>query len=335
MSKDLRIAVIGAGDMGVRHLKAWQNIPDSQVVALVEGVRSRLEATGQECGVSGLYEDYQQALDDTRPDIVSVCLPTSFHAPVTLAALKAGAHVLCEKPMALNLADAEAMQAAAHQQGLLLGVGFMLRYSQAIARLKQWLVDGRIGQPVMAVSENFMEVRPKRVMHAKNINGGPIADYWCHHFDLWRWLFESEPESLTGYGTILAADKDEMKGLGELAVDTAVVSIKYRSGSIGQFSTSWGLPPALKTWGMSSDKFIGPQGIIFGDIRQQLTLVEGNGQTEEVSNAGRTWWQDEIAAFARAVREGGPFIGAEEGIAALKVSLAAFEAIENGTTVRF
>ncbi len=335
MTKDLKVSVIGVGDMGVRHIAAWKNVPGTEIVALVEAVPSRLEEVGREWGISGRYGDYRQALDESRPDIVSICLPTSFHAPVTLYALRGGAHVLCEKPVALTLAEARAMQTAAKQHGRLLAVGFMLRYSPAMARLKKWLDEGRIGRPVMAVSENFMEVRPKRVMHAKNINGGPIADYWCHHFDLWAWLFNSQPESLAGYGTILAAGKAEVQGLGELAVDTAGVSIKYRSGDFGQFSTTWGWPPALKPWASSSDKFIGPEGIIFGDIRKKLTLVQKTGQTEAVSNTGRNWWQDEITAFARAVREGEPFVGAEEGIAALKVSLGALEAIENGTTVKF
>ncbi len=328
MTTGLRVCVVGAGDMGARHLKAWQNVEQTEVVALVEGVRQRLDQTGQECGVTGLYLDYKQAINETKPDVVSVCLPTSFHAPVTIYALENGAHVLCEKPMALSLSEAEAMQAAARKSGLLLAVGFMLRYSPAMARLKEWIAAGKIGHPVMAVSENFMEIRPKRVMHLKNVNGGPIADFWCHHFDLWRWLFESEPDSVTGFGKIFAANKEEVSGMGELAVDTAAVSIKYRSGDIGQFSTSWGLPPALKAWGISSDKFIGPDGLIFGDIRKQLTLVCKDGSTEEISHTGLNWWQSEIFAFARAIRQGGFFTGAAEGIAALKVSLAALEAID-------
>jgi predicted dehydrogenase len=331
MDSILRVCVVGAGDMGLRHLKAWQNVEQVEVVALVEGVEERLAQAGQECGISGLYQDYKQAIDETRPAVVSVCLPTSFHAPVTIYALESGAHVLCEKPVALNLADAEAMKETARRKGLLLAVGFMLRYSPAVARLKEWLAAGKIGRPVMVVSENFMEVRPKRVMHAKNINGGPIADFWCHHFDLWAWLFESEPASVAGYGAVFAQNKPEVSGLGELAVDTATVSIKYRSGDIGQLSTSWGWPPALKPWAISSDKFIGPDGLIFGDIRKKLTLVQSDGQTEEVSNAGLNFWQDEIDAFARAIRQGGYFAGVDEGIAALKVSLAAFEAIEQAS----
>ncbi len=334
MAGKLRVGVIGAGDMGIRHLRGWQNVPDAEIVALVEGVPERLEAAGREGGVTALFTDYRVAIDQTRPDVVSVCLPTSFHAPVSIYALENGAHVLCEKPIALTLEDAKAMEEAAIKNGKMLAIGFMLRYSAAFTKLKEWLAEGRIGRPVLAISENFMDIRPKVVMHAKNINGGPIVDYWCHHFDLWRWLFESDPYQVAGYGATFAANKPEVAGAGELAIDTAGVVIKYHSGDMTQFSTSWGLPRSLAANGLTTDKFVGPDGIIYGDIRKELTLVQADGTTESISNAGINWWQDEILAFAWAIREGGSYIGAENGIEALKLSLAALEAIESGETVK-
>jgi len=329
----LRVGVIGAGDMGMRHLRVWQNVPEAEIVALVEGVPERLEAAGREAGVTALFTDYKTAINETRPDVVSVCLPTSFHAPVSIYALEHGVHVLCEKPIALTLQDAEAMEEAALKNGKLLSIGFMLRYSAAFARLKEWIKEGRIGRPILAISENFMDIRPKVVMHAKNINGGPILDYWCHDFDLWRWLFESDPYQVAGYGMTFAGNKPEVAGLEELAIDTAGVVINYYSGDIAQFSTSWGLPRSLAAYGFSSDKFVGPDGLIFGDIRKELTLVQADGTTESISNAGINWWQDEILAFVRAIREGSSYIGADDGIAALKLSLATLQAIESGKTI--
>jgi predicted dehydrogenase len=211
----------------------------------------------------------------------------------------------------------------------------MLRYSPAIDRLKHWISEGYIGRPIMATSENIMEVRPKLVMHAKNINGGPVIDFWCHHFDLWSYLFESEPESLGGYGAIFGADKLAGENLGELAIDTAAVNIKYRSGDIAQFSTSWGLPIVFKTHHLDRDCFIGPKGYIIGDIRGTLTLITEDGKTDTVSNTGLDWWGHEVNVLADILRGSEqPYIGIDEGIAALKVSLAALEAIEKSQTIR-
>lgn len=334
-SKNLRICVIGAGDMGLRHIKGWQQIENAEVVAIVDDVPERLQAAGIEFKVSGLYADYQTAISQTKPDVVSVCIPTAFHAPVSIYAIEHGAHVLCEKPIALRLEDADLMIEAAERKGVLLTVGFMLRYSQAIQKLKQqWLDANAIGRPIMVVSENFMEVRPKVLMHARNINGGPLIDYWCHHFDLWSYLFDSQPVSIAGYGTIFAQDKAEVAHLKELAIDTAGVALKFASGDIGQLATSWGLPRALAGQAISSDKFVGPSGLIIGDIRRHLTLVKADGTSEEIYNTGRDWWADEITAFAQTIRNGGsPLVTGQQGREALRISLAAIEAIETGQTV--
>lgn len=334
-NKNLRICVVGAGDMGLRHVKGWQQVSNAEVVAIVDDVPERLQAAGREFKVGDLFADYQSAISETKPDVVSVCIPTAFHAPVSLYAMEHGAHVLCEKPIALTLADADAMIETAQRKGVLLAVGFMLRYSQAVQKLKQqWIDSNAIGRPIMVVSENFMEVRPKILMHDRNINGGPLIDYWCHHFDLWSYLFDSKPVSISGYGTIFARDKAEVAHLKELAIDTAGVALKFQSGDIGQLATSWGLPRALAGQAISNDKFIGPNGLIIGDVRRHLTLLRADGTSEEIYNTGRDWWHDEIAEFAHIIRSGGtPLVTGQQGREALQISLAAIEAIESGQTV--
>lgn len=332
--KTLKICIVGAGDMGLRHLNGWQAVENAHIVAIVDDVPPRLRDAGRQFGVSGLYSNYQTAILETEPDVVSVCIPTAFHADVSLYALEHGAHVLCEKPIALSLTDADAMVETARRNSLLLTVGFMLRYSQAIQDLKNWVAGGRIGRPILYVAENFMEVRPKILMHARHVNGGPLIDYWCHHFDLWSYLFESQPVSIAGYGAILAQGKPEVENLDALAIDTAGVIVRYASGDIGQLATSWGLPTALSGQALSSDKLIGPQGLITGNIRRDLVLHQANGRSQEINNRGFDWWRDEIAAFAQTIRSGGkPLVTGENGREALRVSLAAIEAIETGQTI--
>ncbi len=332
--KNLKICVVGAGDMGLRHLNGWQAVENAEVVAIVDDVPPRLRDAGRQFGVSGLYSNHQTAILETRPNVVSVCIPTAFHADVSLYALEHGAHVLCEKPIALSMADADAMLETAQRNGLLLTVGFMLRYSQGVQTLKDWVAGGQIGRPILYVAENFMEVRPKILMHARHVNGGPLLDYWCHHFDLWSYLFESRPVSVAGYGAILAQGKPEVENLDPLAIDTAGVIVQYQSGDIGQLATSWGLPTALSGHALSSDKLIGPQGLITGNIRRDLILHRATGRSQEITNRGFDWWRDEIAAFAQAIRSGGALrVTGENGREALRVSLAAIEAIETGQTV--
>lgn len=346
--RNLRVAVVGLGDMGLRHAQGWQELAANtsgtvagEIVALVDDAPARLETARQHFGLesSTLFSDYHTAIARTRPDVVSVCVPTAFHAEVGLAAIEYGAHVLIEKPLALTLEQADAVVSAAERQGVVLAVGFMLRYSPGVQQLQSWVQSGKLGQPLFYTAENFMEVRPKVVMHHKGINGGPLVDFWCHHFDLWSLLFKSQPLSVAGYGGTFAAGKPEVAGLSDLALDTAGVVVRYASGDVGQLSTSWGLPRGLSLGMVSSDRLVGPQGIALGDIRKTMTLhaarPDGAEIIEEACNQPKVFWQDEITALAHTITQGGqPLAGGREGRDALMLSLAAIEAIETSSTVK-
>jgi UDP-N-acetylglucosamine 3-dehydrogenase len=343
----LKVGVVGAGDMGLRHAQSWQNLSqttggqiEGEIVAIVDDVAPRLEAARDmfKLDSSAMFSDYHTAIARTRPDVVSVCVPTAFHVPVGLAAIEYGAHVLIEKPLSLSLEQTDAVIEAARRQGVVLAVGFMLRYSPAIRQLKSWVEAGRLGNPLFYSAENFMEIRPKILMHHKGINGGPLMDYWCHHFDLWSLLFDSAPVSVAGYGGIFAQGKPEVVGISELAIDTAGVVVRYANGSVGQLSTSWGLPKGLSVGHLSADRLAGPNGIVVGDIRKTLTLhaagPDGKEVLEETRNELAVFWQDEITALARTIVQGGqPLAGGKEGRDALALSLAALEAVETGKTI--
>jgi UDP-N-acetylglucosamine 3-dehydrogenase len=346
MARKLRVAVIGAGDMGVRHAAAWQNLPsgtegaiEGEIVAIVDDVAERLRAAQETYRLedSALFQSYRTAFAETKPDVVSVCIPTAFHAEVGIAAIEQGAHVLIEKPLALTLEQADAVIGAAEKQGVLLAVGFMLRYSPAVQQVKQWIEQGKFGSKILHTAEHMLSTRPKIVMHAKNINGGPIVDYWCHHFDLWGYFFDSVPASVAGYGAVFAEGKPEVANLGELAIDTAGVVVSYANGSVGQFNTCWGLPRSLTMGMLENDRIIGANGIATGNIRHEMKLHYNEEGQEEIlvaKNDHANLWQDEITALAKAITQGGkPAAGGAEGKAALRLSLAALKAIEVGETV--
>jgi predicted dehydrogenase len=332
--------------MGVRHAAAWQNLAVEtegaivgEIVALVDDVAERLREaqTSFKLEDAALFNHYKAALRETKPDVVSVCIPTAFHAEVGIAAIEQGAHVLIEKPLALTLDQAEAVIAAAEKTGVLLAVGFMLRYSPAVLEVKNWIEQGNFGSTLLHTAENIMSTRPKIVMHAKNINGGPIMDYWCHHFDLWQYFFNSKAVSVAGYGSSFAQGKAEVAHINDLAIDTAGVVVRYASGDVGQFSTSWGLPRGLHVGMLENDRIIGANGIAIGNIRHEMKLhysVEGKEEILVAKNHVKEFWQDEITALAIAITQGGkPTAGGAEGKEALKMSLATLKAIESGETV--
>ncbi len=347
-ARRLKVAVVGAGDMGLRHAQGWQQLAvttggaiEGELVAIVDDAPARLEVARDmfKLNSSALFSDYHTAIAQVRPDVVSVCVPTAFHAEVGLTAIEYGAHVLIEKPLALTLEQADTVIEAAQKQGVVLAVGFMLRYSPGVQKLKSWVESGKFGGPLFYAAEDFMEIRPKIVMHHKGINGGPLVDYWCHHFDLWSLLFNSQPVSVAGYGATFATGKPEVAQLRELAIDTAGVIVRYASGDVGQLSTSWGLPRGLSLGILEADRLAGPNGIALGNVRHKLTLhalgPDGKELIEEALNNNAVFWQDEITTLAQIITQGGqPLAAGREGRAALALSLAALEAIESGETVR-
>jgi predicted dehydrogenase len=124
MPKDLfNIAVIGAGGIGADHIQSFQQHPSARVVAIAEVNAERGEEAAEKFGVPTLVADYRDLLKRPDIDVVSIALPNYLHAPVALAALKAGKHVMLDKPIATNAADAAKVVNEARKQGLLFMVG--------------------------------------------------------------------------------------------------------------------------------------------------------------------------------------------------------------------
>src|SRR5690606_16713943 len=130
LAKTWRVAFIGAGTIVQRgHIPSFQRIPNTMAVAVVDVNEERARAVAHEAGIPHVYQDYEHMLAEMQPDIVVVATPNVFHKPMTIAALQAGAHVLCEKPLALTYADAKEMFDVAAQQGRTLTVGTHYRWS--------------------------------------------------------------------------------------------------------------------------------------------------------------------------------------------------------------
>ncbi len=143
----VRTAIIGAGVMGREHVKALLPLSEVQIV----GIADPHEASAQTlAGAAGAevraFVDVAAMLAETEPQYVIVASPPKFHAEQAIAAFDAGAHVLCEKPLCMRVAEAEAMQQAAEQAGRLFTVGFQMRQSPAEQAVRRFLADGGLGQ---------------------------------------------------------------------------------------------------------------------------------------------------------------------------------------------
>ncbi len=335
-SKKLGVCIVGCGDMGSTHAERWQNLDQAQIVAVVDQDEARAEKLAHRHGLDTWHTDYRIAVGLAQVDVVSVCVPTCDHPEVTIFAANQGKHALCEKPIALTLTDADRMQAAAEANGVKLGLGFMRRYSPMTDELKAWLGEEKLGRPVMYHATDIREIRPKLEMHDAQANGGPVIDMGVHLFDGWSYIFDSPPVKVFAHGLKLARGRQELARIAELAYDTALIVVHYKSGDIGNFVVSWGLPPGVVP-ASRPDQIMGPKGMIslgYGITHQEAQAHQTGGEPETFSTSNQDMYQLEITDFARAILEDQPpKTTAAEGKAALKVALAAIESMQSGEPV--
>ena len=137
-----RVAMIGCGGIAHgKHLSALKKLSNVELIAFCDIVRERAERSASEYGVSGarVYENYRELLEKERPDVVHVCTPNRSHSYITVDALEAGCHVMCEKPMAINAEEAKKMLDAAKRTGKKLTIGYQNRQTAAAQFLKSSL----------------------------------------------------------------------------------------------------------------------------------------------------------------------------------------------------
>jgi len=327
--KSYGVAIIGCGARGTAHANAWSRLDDVdiRVVRDIDAERAETLARAHGAEVAGSHEE---AVARGDIDIVSVCTPAFFHPEHMICAADHSKHVLCEKPMALSLTEADAMIAAAEKSEGKLTFSFQNQYSEVTETLRTLMDAGEIGRPVMTRIISMAEIRPKLAMHSKTGNNGPIVDAACHYFTLWRYIFRSEPVRVQAGGLTIAKDAEELHSVPDLAIDTATVIVTFASGDIGVLSTTWGLPRGTKSG--SQQEILGPNGVLRPGA-DRVSVIKGAEETL-ISSLSRGGDNAQEAAFLDCIKtDSSPKNTARDAYIALQVSLAAIESMETGQAV--
>lgn len=255
MSTKLRVGIVGAGFIATRgHLPAYQRHPQAEVVALCDVNGDRARAVAEEFGVPHVFSDYRQMLQAARLDVVTVCVPNALHAPVTIAALELGAHVLCEKPMAITVADAEAMAAAAERAGRNLTIGFHNRFRPQSQTLKGFVDQGLLGEiyyaRVSMLRRSGIPGYGSWFTNKELAGGGGLIDSGVHGLDLALWIM-GHPRPVAVVGVTFSEFGPRRKGLGGWGSDIyegqrrfdvddlAAAMIRFENGAALAIEASW------------------------------------------------------------------------------------------------
>jgi predicted dehydrogenase len=193
---ELRIGIVSTADIGlVKVIPGMQKADRCRVVAIGsrDAVRARLAA--DQAGIPRAYGSYEALLADPEVDAVYIPLPNHLHADWTIAAARAGKHVLCEKPLAMTSADAERMTEACEAEGVRLMEAFMYRHHPSWVAARELVEAGRIGR-LTAVQSWFSYYNddPTNIRNIREVGGGALFDIGCYSVNLSRMLFGSEPD---------------------------------------------------------------------------------------------------------------------------------------------
>ena len=252
MAKKVRAAVIGVG-IGKYHIEGYQMHPNAEVVAVVDLREDALHETASTYGIPNAFTNYREMLKMEEVDCVSVCVPNKFHAPITIDCLKAGKHVLCEKPLARNAREGQKMVDAAEKAGKLLMVQFNNRFRPESQLLKQYIDDGELGNIYFArcgwIRRNGIPGWGSWFTQKEIAGGGPLIDLAVHMLDLTMW-FMGNPEPAVVLASTYSVFGPRKEGLGPWGTpdlengifdveDMAVALIKFANGATIALEASW------------------------------------------------------------------------------------------------
>jgi len=304
---EVRLAIIGAGGISQTHARAMELVKGARVTAVVDIIRSRAEALAEKLNAEHVYEDIDTALEAGGFDAVDICLPTYLHAPATVAAAKRGYHVLCEKPMAMTLDQADSMTAAARENNIVLMIAHCRRFDNYWGAFRKAILDGVIGRPVLWRSM-AARLGPHQPWYLeRDEGGGPLIDGAIHNYDFARAIFG---EARTVYAAGQQFDLDNT------AIDTGSTTVRFASGDVLVLSWSWAVPEKVTS---SFQDVLGPEGVLYlsqpphapkpeevPPNHGYLVVQRKGGTFDYIFYEKNDMYAAEIQAFVDAVREGRP-----------------------------
>lgn len=325
--KKIKIGVIGTGRIGKVHTETIvQNIPEAEIVTLADINISAAQKLADRFSIKSVSDDYRSIITNPVIDAVLICSPTDTHARFITEAAKAGKHIFCEKPIDLDLKIIQNALDVAEKNCVKLMVGFNRRFDSNFKKIKQMVVEGKIGEPhIIKITSRDPGPPPLGYIAA---SGGMFLDMTIHDFDMARFIVGSEVEEVFVAAGVMV--NDEIGKAGD--VDTAILTLKFENGTLGVIDNS---RQAVYGYDQRVEIF-GSEGMVKVDnnapdnhdyysrdgVHSSLPL---NFFMDRYIEA----YASEIKEFCRAVAENLPVsVGGKDGLLSVAIGLAAKKSFE-------
>jgi UDP-N-acetyl-2-amino-2-deoxyglucuronate dehydrogenase len=337
----IRLGLVGCGAISTQHLEAISAIDDLELVGVVSASAERARTVGERWGVPWTTR-LEDLLERDDVDAVTIVSPSGLHPGQALAALRSGRHVVVEKPIALRVADADAIVREGRERGLTVATISQRRFEPVVRALHAAVAAGALGRLSLVIAEGLYH-RPQSYYDSaawrgtRDLDGGVLMNQAIHMIDLLRWI-----------GGPVASVSAHVATLGHVmeAEDTASVSLRFTSGALGEIVATTCANPELPT----ELRVYGDRGHVrlVGDAAAEWDvpgIAPPSATEDEVvpppgAGATQTWGTNAIGYlrqytdFADAVRNGRPpAVTAEDGRNAVEVITAAYEADRAGRAI--
>jgi len=326
-----RVGIAGAGLTGGMHAERWARLP-VELAGFYTRTPAHAQAAAERCG-GRAFPNLETLLAEV--DVVDICTPTPSHRDLVLAAAAAGKDVICEKPMARHLRDAEEMVAACESAGVRLFMAHVVRFFPEYARAKEILDSGQLGRPGVIRTVrggNFPTPDTQNWYVDFEQGGGVIMDMLIHDIDYACWCF-GEVERVFARG-LTFSDVDD--------ADHVLLTARFKNGALGHLEGSWAFPPGNFRTRL---EIVGDGGLLEVDSLNrppiQVTLKQEGGAKaagvpvpESPMHPADDPYYREIAHFFDCLESGAEFrVTPQDGLAALRIALASIESLRSGQPV--
>ncbi len=329
----VRVAVVGTGYIADYHARAIQQLPDAYLAAICSRTEEGAASFAAKYGVAPYTQDFEVIVTDPTIDAVVIATPNAYHLPYSIAALDAGKHVLVEKPMAMNAAEAAMVADRVAQTGRNFLVGHMWRFDPEVTALRDFVASGAIGQVVKTKGYGIHKHWGPEGWFQKHklAGGGALIDMGVHAIDTVRFLL-GDPEPVEVYAKV-----DTHYGDYDVD-DSGILMITWSNGTTSLIESGWWHPHMDGP--EASTQLFGTKGYAnLFPTRYELTREKEEKSfavRDRSEHCDQLIYDRQMAQFVADIKSGSASVpGVQEGLWIMKITDAAYESAKTGKVVKY